>query len=198
LLSEALRFPKQMMTGPRIPPVEPPYDPATESMLRKWMPPDSGLEPLRLFRTLAVHESLAGRMRPLGAGILGHGLLDPRIRELMILRTCACCGAEYEWGVHATFFGAAVGLTGSELAATARADDAAWSEAERAVIRAADELHDTAGVSDATYAELERHFSAPQILELVVAAGWYHTIAFVINTAGVEPERWAARFPGPC
>jgi 4-carboxymuconolactone decarboxylase len=207
------------MTEPRITPLEPPYDPATAAMLEKWMPPGTGLEPLRLFRTLAVHESLAGRMRPLGAGILVHGLLEPRVRELMILRTCARCGAEYEWGVHAAFYGEAVGLTPAEVAATAHrvtaaaasatptadratptADratptaDPGWSERDRAVIGLADELHDSAGVSDSTYARLERHFTAAEILELVIAAGWYHTIAFVINAAKVQPEPWAARF----
>jgi 4-carboxymuconolactone decarboxylase len=187
------------MTQARIAPLEPPYDPATEETLRKWMPPGSGLEPLRLFRTLAVHDALFARMRPLGAGILGHGLLEPRIRELMILRTCARCGAEYEWGVHATFFAESVGLAPMQVDATAMddGDHPAWSERERAVLRLADELHDAAGVSDPTYAALERHFDAPQILELVIAAGWYHTISFVINTARVQPEPWAARVP-PC
>jgi 4-carboxymuconolactone decarboxylase len=186
-----------MMSRPRIAPIEAPYDAATEAMLAKWMPPDSGLEPLRLFRTLAVHESLFARMRPLGAGILGHGLLEPRLREVMILRTCARCGAEYEWGVHATFFGESVGLTPDEIAATVRAggDDPIWPAAERAIIRLADELHDAAGVSDPAYAELERHFTPAQILELVITSGWYHTISFVINTAHVEREPWAARLP---
>jgi len=183
--------------APRIAPLCPPYAPETEQMLRRWMPPDTELEPLGLFRTLAVHESLAARMRPLGAGILAHGLLEPRDRELMIHRTCARCGAEYEWGVHAVFFGPQVGLTDEQLAATVTgpADDPVWSERERAVIRLADELHDTARVSDATYGELARHFSPPQILELVIAAGWYHTISFVVGAARVQPEPWAARFP---
>ncbi len=184
--------------APRIAPLEPPYPPAVEEMLHKWMPPGTGLEPLRLFRTLVVHPSLAARMRPLGAGILGHGLLDPRDRELMIHRTCARCGAEYEWGVHATFFGPGVGFGDDELAATVTgdADDALWSERERAVVALADELHDTARVSDAAFAELERHFTAEQILELVVTAGWYHTISFVLGTARTALEPWAARFPG--
>jgi 4-carboxymuconolactone decarboxylase len=73
--------------------------------------------------------------------------------------------------------------------------DPAWSERERAVIRLGDELHESAGVSDDVFAELERHFSAPQILELVIAGGWYHTISFVVNAARVQPEPWAARFP---
>jgi 4-carboxymuconolactone decarboxylase len=182
---------------PRIAPLEPPYSPDVEEMLRKWMPPDAGVEPLQLFRTLVVHGSLAARMRPLGAAILGHGLLDPRDRELMIHRTCARCGSEYEWGVHAAFFGTAVGFSQAELAATVLrpADDPVWSQRESAVIRLADELHDNADVSDTTYGELERHFTPAQILELVVTAGWYHTISFVIGAARIAPEPWAARFP---
>ena len=183
--------------SPRIAPLEPPYEPEVGAMLQKWMPPDSGLEPLRLFRTLGVHAELAARMRPLGAGILGHGLVEPRLREVMIDRTCARCGAEYEWGVHAVAFGRAVGLTDAQLAATVqgRPDDSVWSDAERAVLRLADELHDSGDVSDSTFAELERHFSPEQILELVVTSGWYHTISFVIRAARVEPESWAATFP---
>ena len=83
---------------PRIAPLEPPYAPEMEGALRKWMPPGSDVEPLKLFRTLNVHEQLASRMRPLGAGILGHGLVEPREREIVIHRTCARAGAEYEWG----------------------------------------------------------------------------------------------------
>jgi len=85
---------------PRISPLEPPYEPAIEQMLKKWMPPGSQLKPLALFRTLAVHDELWARMRPLGAGILGHGRVPPRDREIIIHRTCARAGAEYEWGVH--------------------------------------------------------------------------------------------------
>jgi 4-carboxymuconolactone decarboxylase len=182
--------------SPRIAPLEPPYEPGIETMLRKWMPPDSALEPLRLFRTLGRHPELTARMRPLGAGILGHGLVEPRLREVMIDRTCARCGAEYEWGVHVVAFGSAVGLSDEQLAATANGgpDDPIWSEAERAVLRLADELHDTADVCVATFEALRQHFSEEQILELVVTSGWYHTISFVIKAARVEPESWAATF----
>jgi 4-carboxymuconolactone decarboxylase len=185
------------MTHPRIAPLDPPYDPATEQMLDRWMPSGGGLEPLKLFRTLAVHDSLFGRMRPLGAGILGHGLIEPRLRELMILRTCARCRAEYEWGVHVAFFAESVGLDSAEVRATVvgAPDDPVWPGRERTVIQLADELHDTATVSDATFAALERHFTPAQILELVIASGWYHTISFVVNAAQVQSEPWATRFP---
>ena len=60
-------------TEPRIAPLQPPYEPALEEMLKRWMPPGSPIKPLALFRTLAVHDELFSRMRALGAGILGHG-----------------------------------------------------------------------------------------------------------------------------
>jgi len=59
-----------------------------------------------------------------------------------------------------------------------------------------DELHDTARVSDDLWAALARHWSEPQLLELLLLAGWYHAISFVGNGARVELEAWAARFPG--
>jgi 4-carboxymuconolactone decarboxylase len=186
-----------LQTPPRIAPLEPPYPEETAAMLQKWMPPGSEAEPLALFRTLAVHPELAARMRPLGAAILAHGTVEPRLREVMIERTCALCGAEYEWGVHAAAFADAVGLDGRQLASTARgsAADEVWSASERAVFALADELHAGSDVSEELFAELERHFTAAQILELVVTAGWYHTISYVINAARVQPEPWAVRFP---
>jgi 4-carboxymuconolactone decarboxylase len=187
------------VTQPRIAPLDPPYDDETAAMLAKWMPPNSDAEPLRLFRTLAVHPQLAARMRPLGAGILGHGTVDPRLREVMIHRTCALCGAEYEWGVHAVAFGRPLGFGDKELASTAHgsAEDPVWSPEERLVFQLADELHAGGGVSDALFGELRGRFSAPQILELAVTAGWYHTISYVINVARVQLEPWAERFPHP-
>jgi alkylhydroperoxidase family enzyme len=182
---------------PRIAPVEPPYDDETADVLRKWMPPGADVEPLKLFRTLAVHSDLASRMRPLGAGILGHGRVDPREREIVIHRTCARAGAEYEWGVHAVAFGRPLGLTDAQLTATVHGgpDDRAWSERDAMLVRLCDELHATATISDELWELLAAEWAPDQLLELVVIAGWYRLIAYVINACGVEPEAWAEPLP---
>jgi 4-carboxymuconolactone decarboxylase len=186
-----------LATTPRIGPLEPPYAPATEAMLKKWMPPDSAIEPLALFRTLAVHPELMSRMRPLGSGILGHGRIEPREREIIIHRVCARAGAEYEWGVHAIIYGRPLGLTGGQLVATVAgdADDPAWSPTDRLLVRLADELHDTCAVSGPLWAELADHYTDEQLLELVIVAGWYRLLSGVINAVGVPLEPWGARFP---
>src|SRR5918997_1947447 len=168
---------------PRIAPLKPPYEPAIEALLKKWMPPGSAIEALALFRTLAVHNELASRMHPLGAGILGHGRIQPREREIVIHRTCARAGAEYEWGVHVLAFGRPLGLSDEQIAATVHgpAEDRAWSEHDAQLIRLADELHQSCTVSDALWAELAERFSEPQLLELLITAGWYRLLSYVIN-----------------
>jgi alkylhydroperoxidase family enzyme len=173
----------------RIQPLEPPYEPAVDEYLNKLMPP--GMEPLTLFRILAVNFDLATRMRPLSAGILAHGSIEPRERELMILRTTALNGAEYEWGVHATIFKE---LTPDEIRDTARPAER-WHGSDALLIRLCDELHDTSQVSDELWAELTRHWTDDQLLELLIIAGWYRTISYVINALEIELEPWAARLP---
>jgi 4-carboxymuconolactone decarboxylase len=178
--------------SPRIQPLEPPYEPDVEAYLTKLLPAGSELEPLRIFRTLAVNFDLATRMRPLSAGLLAHGSIEPRERELVILRTAALNGAEYEWGVHATLFKE---LTGDEIRGSVPGQTYGWGEGDALLIRLCDELNAGATLSDELWDGLRRHWSEPQIVELVVLAGWYRTISGVINAAQLEPEPWAARLP---
>src|SRR5262245_21711023 len=119
--------------GPRIAPVTPPYDPEVDAVLRAMMPRNTPIEPLKAFRTFARHVPLANAMLALGRFVLGRELsIGMRARELLIDRVCARCGCEYEWGVHATFFGARAGLSAPQLRATrcGSADDAAWTASD--------------------------------------------------------------------
>ena len=137
-------------------------------------------------------------MTSLGRFVLGRDLsLELHDRELLIDRVCARCGCEYEWAVHAISYGARAGLSPEQLTATVTggADTSVWSARDALLIRLVDELHDTASVSDDLWSELERHWTEPQLLELLLTAGWYHAIAFIANGAHVEHEDWAPRFP---
>src|SRR5687768_8444227 len=102
------------MPAPRIPPLSPPYDAETGQMLERWMAAAPGIEPLKLFRTLARHGDLARRMGALGGLLRDDRSIDPREREIVIHRMTARCGAEYEWGVHAVVYGRPLGLTEAE------------------------------------------------------------------------------------
>lgn len=177
----------------RIAPVEPPYGEAAQKRFDAIMP--EGVEPLVLFRTLARNPRVFERF--MAGGLLDKGLISMRDRELVIDRTTARCGSEYEWGVHVTFFGERVGLTPEQVKAIAigAADDPAFDARDQLLLKLCDELHETSQVSDNLWAELKEPWTDEQLIELVVLAGFYHTVSFVTNAFRVPLEAYAARFP---
>lgn len=188
-----MRYGFRSMTNPRISPLEPPYAPEAADALAKWMPPGFALPPLALFRTIARHPMLRDRMRPLGAGLLSKGTLPPRVRELLILRTSARCGAGYEWSVHVAAYARAVGLDEATIASTVAGEPASADDA--LAIRIADELHERSTLSEATFAAAHAAFGDEGMLEIAALCGFYHLIAYVIGVAGVAAEPWAPQFP---
>lgn len=180
----------------RIEPMVEPFEPDVHEELRRWMPPDAPVEPLALFRTLVRNLGLSAAMRPLGEFQLSQrSSLPIRVRELVIDRTTARLGAEYEWGVHVGGFGAAAGLSEAELAATAVGAAADFDGTDGLVVEFVDALVDDHTVSDELWSRLSAHFDVGQLLELVVLCGWYHIIGFVVNVAELPGEQWAATFP---
>src|SRR5437667_1112579 len=139
------------MSVPRIAPIDPPYPQDVQTEFDKLM---RGAPPLLLFRTVARNPRVLQRM--MASNLLDRGSISLRSRELMILRTCARCGAEYEWAVHVAVFGTKAQWTPTQLHATVHGEPAAdcWSVEDRLVLRLADQLHDTSRVDDALWAEL--------------------------------------------
>jgi alkylhydroperoxidase family enzyme len=181
------------MTEPRLAPAPQPYSPEIEAALARLMPP--GVEPLRLFRTLAHNPRVLQRF--LAGGLLDPGSISLRDRELAILRTCARCGSEYEWGVHVAFFSARAGLSPDEVRATCARELPAepFGKRDRAILALCDALHERATIDDAVWRSLAGEFEPAQIVELVVLAGFYHTVAFATNALRIELEAGAPRFP---
>ncbi len=180
------------MAEPRIAPAAPPFSDAVQATLKRLMPP--GVPPLVLFTTIARSERAFSRF--MAAGLLDKGPLSIREREIMIDRTCARTGSEYEWGVHIAFFTKAAGFSPEEVEATTRSTaESVFPGRESLIVRLADELHDTSTVSDALWGALSDTFSAEQILELILLAGFYHTVAYLTNGLKLPLEEYAARFP---
>jgi alkylhydroperoxidase family enzyme len=181
---------------PRIVPLEPPFTLEVEDQLSKMMP--AGVPPIALFRTFARNLPMTEAMNPWGAYELGRRLsLSMRDREIVIDRTCARCGCEYEWGVHVAFFAERVGLVGDQIVSltTGTADDDCWvEERERLLIRAVDALHDDADIPDDLWAALAKQFSEPNLLDLMLLCGWYHAISFVARASRVPLEVGAPTF----
>ena len=181
------------MDEARIPPAPRPYPPEIEESLARLMGP--GVEPLRLFRTLAQNPRVLSRF--LAGGLLDKGSISLRERELAILRTTARCGSEYEWGVHVAFFAGKAGLTDEQVASLAHggAADPCWTPGEALLIRLCDELHETSTVSDALWSALRAERSEEAMLELLMLAGSYRMVSYLTNALRLPREPYAARFP---
>ena len=179
----------------RIAPAEPPYQPAIAEALNRIMPP--AVDPLVLFRTMARSPRVFGKV--FAGGLLDNGPLSLRQREIVIDRTTARLGCEYEWGVHIAFFAAKVGFGEAEIAATVAGppDAACWSAPEQALVALVDDLVDQRTIAEDTWTALAAHFDEAQILEAIALTGYYHTISFLCRGLSLPLETWSARFPAP-
>jgi alkylhydroperoxidase family enzyme len=90
-----------------------------------------------------------------------------------------------------------VGVTDEEIARVKGGPEAeGWTELEAAVLRAADELHSDACITDDTWAVLPEHLDERQLIELPMLVGQYHIVSFTLNTLGIQREPGLGGFNG--
>ena len=65
-------------------------------------------------------------------------------------------------------------------------DAGPWSEHEKLILHAVDELHDQNKISDATWAGLAKTYNHQQMLDLIFTVGQYHLVSMMLNSCGVE------------
>jgi alkylhydroperoxidase family enzyme len=176
----------------RIAPLEPPYDQEIGEQFDRIM---RGAPPLMLFRTIAGNARAWEKFR--AGSLLDRGPLTLREREIVIDRTCARTGCEYEWGVHVSAFADAAHLTDAQVRATVLdgADAPCWSTAEQALIAAVDALHERATLTDAEFKALSAHYDDAKVFEIILLCGFYRTVSYLANGLALPLEPNAARFP---
>jgi len=150
---------------------------------------------LNIFRSLAHHPKLLKRWLVFGGHVLAKSTLPARERELAILRIGWLCRCEYEWGQHAAI-GRGCGLTDEEIRRIAAGPDApGWKPFDAAILRAVDELHGDAFVSDASWRALAAEWSTQQLLDFVFAVGQYNLVSMALNSLGVQLDAGVEGFP---
>lgn len=173
---------------PRLIPLpEEQWDARTRELLAV-APHDPGNRIPNIFTTLVRHPDLYERFMPFGGQLLLMGRLPEELRELLILRTAWNTGARYEWGRHLPLARAA-GVTEADIdRITEDPETPGWTDLQRHLIRAADELNRDATVSDTTWEALAEHFGDAELIEITMLVGQYHMVAFFLNATGVELE----------
>jgi alkylhydroperoxidase family enzyme len=160
----------------------------------------TALEPVRqVLERLPVRLNIFGilahattNLRPvlrLGSAILSEQKLDAKLRELAILHVAKLSGAPYEWVQHVSI-AKAVGATQAEIDALDRGDLAAacFGEAERLVLRFTTEVVREVRARDETFAAMTVRFTAQEIVELLLAIGFYMMMARVMETTAIDLE----------
>lgn len=139
-----------------------------------------------IFKTLAHHPDLLRRWLVFGNHVLFKSTLQPRERELVILRIGWLCEAEYEWAQHVKI-GKDAGLTDVEIERIKAGPNArGWNEQDSLLLQATDELRRDAFIGDATWKGLSAHFDTKQLMDVVFAVGQYNLVSMALNTLGVQ------------
>jgi alkylhydroperoxidase family enzyme len=180
------------MTAPRIEPLA--HD-DPDASARTLGSDRNGGRPLNIFLTLAKNPSLYDAFTKLGTHLLFKGGIPAREREVVILRVGWRSQSEYEFGQH-TVIGQAAGLTDDEIGRLAQAELDGWGEDDAPLVRMADELCADDVVSDDTWQALSKRWSEPELLELLMLAGFYRLVSGLLNSAGVALEPTTPGWPG--
>jgi 4-carboxymuconolactone decarboxylase len=148
---------------------------------------------LGVFTTLVRNPDIFADLLTLGERLLRQSTLNPRVRELLIMRAAWRCRAAYEWSHHEVI-GRSVGLTNDDLAALATGTVDSTDPLRAMLLRAADELVIDHRLSEPTWTDLSREYPTEQLIEICLLVGEYAMLAGALNTLGVQIE---AGYPIP-
>ncbi len=132
---------------------------------------------------LAQHPPLARAFLGFNRHLLYESELDERLRELAVLRVAWRLGAAYEWGQHVPV-ALDCGVTRAEVERLLQDDPGGgWSNLERALLAATDQLLAGGDIDDTTWRALASELDHTELLDLVFTVGGYATLAMAFNAA---------------
>jgi alkylhydroperoxidase family enzyme len=173
-----------MTESARLPIRKPEDDARLTELFAKGLRGPNG-EIINIFGALGNHPDLLKRWLVFAGHVMSKNTLSPRDRELIILRTGWNCRSRYEWGQH-VLIALECNVSEAEIEAVkAGPSHPSWSAWDALLLRAADELHETFGLSDATWAALAERSTPEQMLDTVATVGQYHLVAMFLNSLRV-------------
>ena len=120
--------------------------------------------------------------------VMSGSSLQPRLREIIILRVGWNTNCEYEWGQH-VLMSKPAGVTSADHERIKKSASAeGWTEIESTLIAATDELLAETMISDGTWAMLSQHLTTDQIMDSIFTVGQYNMMAMTLNSLGVQRE----------
>jgi 4-carboxymuconolactone decarboxylase len=179
---------------PRITPIDAKLQEPLKSKMARIFPPDRPAP--HLYLSVAKNESLFIDMIDMGfitpTGLMDRRTIPSRLRELLILRTCAKAGNDYEFDLHVKTISGKMGLSKPEIEDLKNPDidDDLWPTAERALIAMTDELVQNISLTDEVFERLSGKFSEAELIEMVQLVGLYTTVAMMVGLIHPEPDSY--------
>jgi alkylhydroperoxidase family enzyme len=131
------------------------------------------------------HPQLAERFLAFNGQLLWTPVLEPRLRELAVLRIAYRTRSSYEWAQHVKL-SQRYDVTAAEVDAIMAEDYTGFSPLESEILRATDQLLDGYRIDDATWTRLAGELDEKTLLELIFVVGTYTALAMVFNGIGIE------------
>ena len=119
--------------------------------------------------------------------------LDPKLREIAILRTAKVSHSVYEWTQHVPM-AKHVGVTAAQVAAMDNWQGAnCFNDLERTVLHFTDEVALNVKGSRETLEALKKHLDSTEIVELILSIGFWGMVARLLETTEVDLEEYAGK-----
>ena len=143
---------------------------------------DSKQIPEMVVALMGCHPELYENVADVSVALMAKSCLPRRDLELVVLRTDWLCQSPYNWGEHVVI-AKRYGVTEEEIERITLGSEAAgWSAHDQALVRAAEDLHHNAMLSDEVWTELSNTFSEKQLFELIVLVGQFTLVTYFQNS----------------
>ncbi|MGO9060302.1 MAG: carboxymuconolactone decarboxylase family protein [Candidatus Binataceae bacterium] len=154
---------------------------------------ESGRVKLNVGRMIANSNAVFKPFNLLGGALIGKAKLDPKLREIAILRTAKVTGSVYEWTQHVPM-AKHVGVTDAQVAAMDNWQGAScFNDLERTVLRFTDEVAAKVKGSHETLEALKKRLGPAEIVELILSIGFWGMVARLLETTEVDLEEYAGK-----
>ena len=145
------------------------------------------LHHMNIARMLSYASTAVSPFYVFSGALLGQLELDPKLRQLTILRVIQCVKAQYAWIQHVAL-AKVVGVSDEQISSLqqGRVEGDHFTTEEQLMLTFVDEVMQTPRVSDTTFEQMRRLFSPRELVELLLVVGCYWTAGRVMTTFDIE------------
>jgi 4-carboxymuconolactone decarboxylase len=145
------------------------------------------LPPLNVFRMVAGAPRAVRPFMALGSAVLSTAL-DPRRREIAVLRVAHATNADYEWAQHEQL-ARNVGVADAEIAAVESEEPVTSLDEEcNLICRVADEVSREVRLSDDALEQIIDRYGPREAAELILHVSYYNMVSRFLESTRVEVE----------